>query len=71
MFVMGGKVRGGRVYGRWPGLAAEVLYEGRDLDLTTDFRSVCAEAITRHLGVKDLTRVFPNFRAVNPLGIMI
>ena len=71
MFAMGGKVRGGKVHGRWPGLAPEVLYEGRDLDLTTDFRSVCAEAIVHHLGVKDVNKVFPNFRAVNPLGIVI
>ncbi|MGB7949408.1 MAG: DUF1501 domain-containing protein, partial [Candidatus Binatia bacterium] len=41
MFVLGGPVRGGKVYGRWPGLTPELLYEGRDLDLTTDFRTVC------------------------------
>ena len=45
MFAMGGKVRGGKVYGRWPGLAPEVLFEGRDLALTTDYRTVCSEVI--------------------------
>jgi uncharacterized protein (DUF1501 family) len=70
MFAMGGKVRGGKVYGRWPGLAPEVLYEGRDLALTTDFRTVCSEVVTRHLGQKDLTRIFPNFRAAAPLGLI-
>ncbi len=40
MFVMGGGVRGGKVYGEWPGLQEEQLYEGRDLALTTDFRDV-------------------------------
>ena len=40
MFVIGGAVRGHRVHGRWPGLAPEQLYEGRDLALTTDFRAV-------------------------------
>ena len=70
MFAMGGKVRGGKVYGRWPGLAPEVLYEGRDLDLTTDFRSVCGEAIARHLGIKEVNKVFPNFRAASTLGIV-
>lgn len=70
MFAMGGKVRGGKVYGRWPGLAQEVLYEGRDLDMTTDFRTVCSEAISRHLGVQEVAKVFPNFRAVNSLGIV-
>jgi uncharacterized protein (DUF1501 family) len=71
MFAMGGKVCGGKVYGRWPGLAQEVLYEGRDLDLTTDFRSVCSEAITRHLGVKEVNKVFPNFRPASTLGIVV
>jgi uncharacterized protein (DUF1501 family) len=62
MLALGGPVRGGKVYGRWPGLAPEVLYEGRDLDLTTDFRTVCGEVISRHLGQKDLSRIFPGFR---------
>ena len=69
MFAMGGRVRGGKVYGRWPGLAAEALYEGRDLALTTDFRTVCGEAVARHLGQKDLTKVFPGFRSAAQLGI--
>ncbi len=61
MFVMGGGVRGGKVYGRWPGLAPGQLYEGRDLALTTDFRYVLGELIERHLGTKDLKTVFPGF----------
>ena len=61
MFVMGGPVKGGKVYGRWPGLAAEQLYEGRDLALTTDFRRVLGEAVYAHLGNKDLDKVFPGF----------
>jgi uncharacterized protein (DUF1501 family) len=71
MFAMGGRVRGGKVYGRWPGLAPEVLYEGRDLDLTTDYRAVCGEALARHLGQKDVSRVFPGFRAGGQLGIFV
>lgn len=59
MFVLGGPVRGGRVYGRWPGLAPEQLYQGRDLAVTTDFRQVLAEAATKTLGARDLDRVFP------------
>jgi uncharacterized protein (DUF1501 family) len=70
MFAMGGGVRGGKVYGRWPGLAPEVLYEGRDLDLTTDYRTVCGEVIARHLGQRDLTRIFPGFRSSAALGIV-
>jgi len=71
MFALGGPVRGGKVYGRWPGLAPEVLYEGRDLNLTTDFRTVCSEVISRHLGQKDLSKIFPGFRAASPsLGLI-
>jgi uncharacterized protein (DUF1501 family) len=62
MFVMGGAVRGGKVYGRWPGLANEQLYEQRDLVLTTDFRQVMAEAVARQLGNPRPERVFPGFR---------
>ena len=61
MFVMGGAVQGGRVYGKWPGLASQQLYEGRDLALTTDFRSVLGELLSRHSAVKDLHAVFPGF----------
>ena len=61
MFVLGGPVRGGRVYGRWPGLEAPQLHEGRDLALTTDFRTVMGEGVARHLGNHDLNAVFPGF----------
>ena len=59
MFVLGGTVRGGKVYGRWPGLANEQLNEGRDLAVTTDFRRVLAEASAKTLGIRDLAAVFP------------
>lgn len=59
MFVLGGNVKGGRVYGRWPGLAKEQLNEGRDLAVTTDFRRVLGEAAYKTLGSKDLNAVFP------------
>ena len=61
MFVLGGPVRGGRVYGQWPGLEQSQLYEGRDLALTTDFRRVLGEGVYRHLGNKDLATIFPGF----------
>ena len=62
MFVVGGPVRGGRVYGKWPGLETENLYEGRDLALTTDFRQVLGEVVYRHLGNKNLGTVFPGYQ---------
>jgi uncharacterized protein (DUF1501 family) len=61
MFVMGGNVKGGRVSGNWPGLADHQLNEGRDLALTTDFRSVLSEVLVKHVGVTDLKAVFPGF----------
>lgn len=63
LFVIGGRVKGGRVHGKWPGLEPEQLYEGRDLALTTDFRSVFAEVVSHHLGARALDRIFPGFAA--------
>lgn len=61
MLLLGGSVKGGRVYGRWPGLAPEMRHEGRDLVVTTDFRDVFAEVVVRHLGADMATAaaVFP------------
>ena len=59
MFVLGGGVRGGKVYGKWPGLANEQLNEGRDLAVTTDFRNVLGEAAYKTLGARNLDLVFP------------
>jgi uncharacterized protein (DUF1501 family) len=61
MFVMGNSVRGGQVYGKWPGLKSDQLYEGRDLALTTDFRDVFGEIAARHLGATDLKSVVPGY----------
>jgi uncharacterized protein (DUF1501 family) len=61
MFVMGGDVKGGKVYGKWPGLQQHQLYEGRDLFLTTDFRDVLGELVSRHSGNPSLQGVFPGY----------
>ena len=61
MFVLGNDVRGGKVYGQWPGLKSDELYEGRDLALTTDFRDVFGEIASRHLGSSNLQTVFPGY----------
>jgi uncharacterized protein (DUF1501 family) len=68
-FVMGGGVRGGRVHGAWPGLSPDRLYEGRDLAVTTDFRDLLGEVLTKHLGDRDLARVFPDYTPRFP-GVM-
>jgi uncharacterized protein (DUF1501 family) len=69
MMVLGGAVRGGRVYGRWPGLAREQRHDGRDLAITTDFRAVFNEVVRGHLGLRDTSRVFPGFAGGERLGL--
>jgi uncharacterized protein (DUF1501 family) len=59
MLVIGGDARGGRVHGRWPGLARDQRYDRRDLAVTTDFRDVFGEIVTRHLGLTNPSTVFP------------
>jgi uncharacterized protein (DUF1501 family) len=63
MLVVGGGVKGGQVYGNWPGLAVDDRHDGRDLVITTDFRDVFGEVVMRHLGAADATaaRVFPGY----------
>jgi uncharacterized protein (DUF1501 family) len=61
MFALGGPVKDGKVYGKWPGLKPDQLYEGRDLALTIDFRDVFAEVLVRHLGARDASGIFPGF----------
>jgi len=63
MFVLGNSVKGGKVFGDFRGLKSDRLYEGRDLDVTTDFRDVFAEAAYTHMGSKDLTKIFPGYQA--------
>jgi uncharacterized protein (DUF1501 family) len=70
MFVIGGSVRGGRVHGPWPGLAREQLYEGRDLALTTDFRTVFSEVVVGHLGAPNADEIFPEFGGPLSLGVL-
>ena len=62
MFILGADVKGGKVHGRWPGLEHEQLNEGRDLALTTDYRQVLGELVTRSMGARDLEIVFPGSR---------
>jgi uncharacterized protein (DUF1501 family) len=69
MMILGGGVRGGKVYGRWPGLAPEQRHDGRDLAVTTDFRSVFAEVVRGHLGLTDTSTVFPGFRNQTVVGL--
>ena len=72
MLALGGAVRGGRVYGRWPGLAPEQRFEGRDLSVTTDFRTLFHEVATRHLALPATAPLFPGWSApARPLGLAV
>src|SRR3990167_9314331 len=69
MLVLGGSVRGGRVHGRWPGLLPHQRFEGRDLDVTTDFRALFTEVAAHPLGVSPAP-LFPGFKPTAPaLGL--
>jgi uncharacterized protein (DUF1501 family) len=70
MFAIGGSIKGGKVHGKWPGLAPEQLYEGRDLALTTDFRAVFSEIASRHLGATKLDAVFPGYAGGPTVGLL-
>jgi len=72
MLVIGGPVKGRKVYGKWPGLGGNQRFEGRDLAVTTDFRDVFAEVSTRHLALtpEALAKVFPRFTATSQLGLI-
>lgn len=68
-----GEVRGGKVYGDWPGLATESLHESRDLAVTTDFRNVLGTLLSGHMGLRkeELAPVFPGFSVnLNPRGAL-
>jgi uncharacterized protein (DUF1501 family) len=70
MMVIGGPVHGSKVYGKWPGLEKEQLFEGRDLAVTTDYREVLSELVRGHLGQQNLNAVFPGFQPGHPVGLL-
>jgi uncharacterized protein (DUF1501 family) len=69
MFTLGGGVNGGQVYGDWPGLHNDQLYDHADLAITTDYRQVLSELLTRRLGNMDIGTVFPGYSPSGDLGI--
>jgi uncharacterized protein (DUF1501 family) len=70
MFAFGGAIKGGRIYGDWPGLATEHLYEQRDLAITTDVRDVLGELVVRHMGGAPIAKVFPGYADPKFRGIL-
>jgi len=69
MFTLGGGVNGGQVFGAWPGLHNDQLYDHADLAITTDYRQVLSELLTRRLGNTDIPTVFPGYSPSGDLGI--
>ena len=70
MFTLGGNVNGGQIFGNWPGLNNDQLYDHADLAVTTDYRQVMGELLSKRLGNSDIETVFPGFSGnYNPLGI--
>lgn len=69
MFTLGGGVNGGQVYGDWPGLHNDQLYDHADLAITTDYRQVLSELLMRRLGNMDIGTVFPGYSPSGDLGI--
>lgn len=70
MMVLGGKVAGGRFFGRWPGLRSEKLDEGIDLAVATDYRQVLGEVLAAHTPGVSLGAVFPGYKMPAPLGLI-
>jgi len=70
MLALGGNIKGGKIYGTWPGLEREQRYQGRDLAITTDFRDVFSEVLRSHMGATDISTVFPGYKATKTLGLI-
>jgi uncharacterized protein (DUF1501 family) len=70
MLTLGGNVNGGQVFGAWPGLHNDQLYDHADLAVTTDYRQILSELLSKRLGNSNIENVFPGFSSkYNPLGI--
>ena len=61
LFVLGSSVAGGRVHGEFVGLDEGSLFEGRDLEVTTDFRAVLSGIARDHLGIEEKETIFPGW----------
>ena len=73
IWVLGGKIRGGKVYGEWPGLSTAQLYQGRDLAITTDFRDVISAVLSDHLHLNEakLNQVLPNYTSTIKVALIV
>ncbi|HMN27274.1 MAG TPA: DUF1501 domain-containing protein [Caldilineaceae bacterium] len=70
IIVLGGNVKGGQVFGQWPGLNTDQLYDKRDLQVTTDYRQVLSEILIRRMANPHLGHIFPSYRSYQPLNLV-
>jgi uncharacterized protein (DUF1501 family) len=72
LWVLGGNVKGGKVYGEWPGLSPSQLYQKRDLAVTTDFRDVISTVLEHHLNVNSnqLSQILPNYTPTQKVALL-
>ncbi|MDJ0634539.1 MAG: DUF1501 domain-containing protein, partial [Xenococcaceae cyanobacterium MO_188.B29] len=72
LWLLGGGVRGGQIYGNWQGLSESVLYQERDLPVTTDFREAIATVLQQHMQVSDadLGQIFPGYKLAGNLNLL-
>ena len=72
IWLLGGGIRGGQIYGKWEGLEDSVLYEGRDLPVTTDFREVISSILVNHMRISQskLGNIFPEYQFQNSLNLI-
>jgi uncharacterized protein (DUF1501 family) len=69
ILLVGNKVIGG-LHGYWPGLEPDALFEGVDLEVTSDFRRVLSELLIKRLGNPQIAEVFPGYQGYSPLGVV-
>jgi len=71
LLAIGGGVNGGKLYGNWPGLAEENLFQGADVWATTDYRTVFTECLLKRFHNNQVHKIFPGFtpEQYNPLGV--
>lgn len=73
MWLLGGAIRGGKVYGEWSSLDQSALYENRDLLVTTDFRELLSQTLQKHLAISQdsLSRIFPGYKSSNKIDLFV
>lgn len=72
LWLLGGGIRGGKIHGEWQGLSESILYQERDLPITTDFREAIATILTQHMQIpnSNLGKIFPGYQLAANLNLL-